>query len=82
MDINRKILKGTWYVDTLIYKVRSILGTTATNVYTNDTFVKVYPIKARREAGQSLIECTDDVGVPETQLTHGASDFTGRNTEF
>ena len=35
-----------------------------------------------REAGQSLIDFTDDVGVPETLLTVGAGEFNGQNTDF
>ena len=45
-------------------------------------FIKVYPITAWREAGQSLIDFTDDVGVAGTLLTDGAGEFTGRNTEL
>ena len=44
--------------------------------------MKVYPITARREAGQSLIDFTGDIGVPKTILTDGAGEFTGWKTEF
>ena len=36
----------------------------------------------QRELGQSIIDFTDNVDVPETLLTDKAGDFTGRNTEF
>ena len=45
-------------------------------------FVKVYHIASRMESGQSLIDFTGDVGVPETLLTDVAGEFTGQNTEF
>ena len=37
---------------------------------------------ARRESCQSLIDFTDEVGVPEAMLTDGAGEFTGRHQEF
>ena len=45
-------------------------------------FTKVVPMAARSEAGKSLIDLTDDVGIPETLVTDGASEFTGKNTNF
>ena len=33
-DIRHKRLKGTWYDDTIISKVNSIIGNTVDNVYT------------------------------------------------
>ena len=77
-----KMLKDMEYADTLIYKVKSILENTVANVYTQGNFIKVYPITARREAGQSLIDFTDNVGVPETLLTDGVGEFTDWNTDF
>ena len=80
--LHQKRLKGTWYVDTLISKVKSIIVNTAANVYTHGNFAKVYPIMALREAGQSIIDFNDNVGVPEMLLTEGAGAFTGRITDF
>ena len=82
LDIHCKRLKGTWYADTLISKVKSILGNNVANAYTQGKFVKIYTITEWREAGQSLIDFTDNVGVPETLLPDGVGDFTGRKTEF
>ena len=79
-DLRFKILKGAWYVDTLIFKVKLILGNTVANIYTQGKFVKVYPIMSQREAGQSPIEFTVDVNVTETLITVVAGDFTGHNT--
>jgi DNA-binding transcriptional regulator PaaX len=50
----------------LLSKVKSKLGNTCTNIYT----------------GKSLIDFTDDVGIPERLVTDGATEFTGRHTEF
>ena len=60
----------------------SILGNNVANIYTQGKFIKVYPIMERREAGYSLIDFTDNVGVYETLLTDGSGEFTGWNTEF
>ena len=37
---------------------------------------------SRKDAGKSLIDFTDDVGIPERLVTDGATEFTGRHTEF
>jgi hypothetical protein len=37
---------------------------------------------SRKEAGKSLVYFTDDVGIPERLVTDGATEFTGRHTEF
>ena len=82
LNIHHKRLKGTWYLDTLISKVNSIIGNTVDNAYTQGKFVKAYYIAAQREAGQSLIGFTDYFGVPETLLTDEYGGFNGQNTKF
>ena len=37
---------------------------------------------SRKDAGKSLIDFTDDVGIPERLITDSATEFTGHNTEF
>ena len=37
---------------------------------------------SRKDAGKSLIEFTDDVGIPERLITNSTMEFTGRHTEF
>jgi hypothetical protein len=37
---------------------------------------------SRKDAGKSLVDFTDDVGIPERLVTDGATEFTGRHTEF
>ena len=49
--IHYKKLKGGWYTNTLISKVKSVLGNTVANLYTQGKFVKVYHITPQREAG-------------------------------
>ena len=74
--------RHTWYADTLLSKVKSKLGNTCANVYTQGKFTRVVPMVSRKDAGKSLIEFTDDVGIPDRLVTDGATEFTGRHTEF
>ena len=68
LDLHRKRLPGVWYCDTLLAKVKSLLGNTVANVFTNDKFTKVVPLEARRFAGDSLVRFFDNVGVPEMMV--------------
>ena len=52
------------------------------NVYTQGKFTRAIPMISRKDAGKSLIDFTDDVGIPERLITDGATELTGRNTEF
>ena len=35
----------------------------------------------QKDAGKSLVDFTDDIGIPERLVTDGATEFTGRHTE-
>jgi hypothetical protein len=69
-------------MDTLLSKVKSKLGNTCVNVYTQGKFTRVVPMTSRKDAGKSLTEFTDDVGIPEHLITDGATEFTQRHMEF
>jgi hypothetical protein len=75
-------LRGTWYTDTLLSKVKPKLGNTCANVYTQGKFTRVVPMTSRKDVGKSLIDFTDNVGIPEWLVTDGATKFSGRHTEF
>ena len=49
----------------LLAKVKSLLGNTVANIFTNGKFTKVVPLEARRFAGDLLVRFFDNVGVPE-----------------
>ena len=76
------LLQGTWFVDTLMSKVKSIRGNKCANIFTQGKFTKAVPMTARSESGQLLVEFTDDVRIPEHLGTDGAGEFNGRATEF
>ena len=82
LHLHIPMLQGTWFVDTLMSKVKSIRGNKCANIFTQGKFTKVVPMMAHLESGQLLFDFTDDVGIPENLVTDGAGEFTGRATEF
>jgi hypothetical protein len=82
LHLHRPRLKGTWYLDTLIAKVKSLLGNKCANDFTNGKYTKVVPMASQKEAAELLIDFTDDVGILETLATDGATEFTGKHTDF
>ena len=83
MDLHRRRLHDTFYMDTLFSKVRSIGGNTCAQLITNGTFTRVYPMesKASSDIANALGEFVDDVGIPETLICDFATEQTGKNTE-
>jgi hypothetical protein len=69
-------------LDTLIAKVKLLLGNKCANVFTNGKYMKVVPMASWKEAAESLIDFTDDVGIPETLVMDGTTEFTGKHTDF
>ena len=45
-------------------------------------FTKVILVTSRADAGKTLIEFTNDFGIPDMLITDGATEFTGKHTEF
>ena len=58
-------------------KVKSIRGNKCANIFTQGKFTKVVPITDHSESGQSLVDFTDDVGIPEDLVNNGAGDPRG-----
>jgi hypothetical protein len=75
LHLHRQRLRGTWYTDTLLSKVKSKLGNTCVNVYMQGKFTRAIPMSSRKDAGKSLIEFTDNVGIPKQLVTDGATEF-------
>jgi hypothetical protein len=71
-----------WYLDTLIAKVKLLLGNKCANMFTNGKYTKVVTMASQKEAVESLVDFTDDVSVPETQVMDGTTEFTGKHTDF
>jgi hypothetical protein len=47
-------------------KAKLLLCNKCANVFTNGKYTKVMPMASQKEAAESLIDFTDDVGIPET----------------
>ena len=67
LNLHRRRLKDTFYMDTLFSKVKSIAGNTCAQLITNGTFTRVYPLESKSSANiaHALQEFIDDVGIPE-----------------
>ena len=82
LHLHQHHLQGTWFVYTLLSKVKSKLGNTCANIYTQGKFTQAILMISCKDAGRSLIDFTDDVGIPEHLITYGVTEFTDCNTEF
>jgi hypothetical protein len=79
---HRPRLKGMWYLDTLIAKIKLLLGNKCANVFMNGKYTKVVPMMSQKEAAELLIDFTDDIGIPETLVMGSTTEFTGKHTDF
>ena len=82
LNLHQPRLPEMWFLDTLQVKVKSKWGNMCANVYTQGKFTKVIPMTLRKDARKSLVEFTDNIGIPDTLITDGATEFTGKNTNF
>ena len=62
-------------------KVKSISGNICANVFMQGRVTKVVSMTARSDAVQSLVDFTDDVGIPEPLVTDGAGEFTSKGNQ-
>jgi hypothetical protein len=51
--LHRPRLKGTWYLDTLITKIKLLPGNKCANVFMNRKYTKVVPMMSQKEAAES-----------------------------
>ena len=82
LHLHRPLLRGTWYEDTLFSKVKSIRVNTCANLLAQGRFTNVVPMTAQSDAGQSLVDFKNDVGIPKRLVTDGAGEFTGKEKHF
>eukprot|EP00957_Ditylum_brightwellii_P042494 3217539-Ditylum_brightwellii.AAC.1 len=45
-------------------------------------FTWVVPMGSCKDAGDSMKQYIDDVGIPECMVTNSATEFIGKNTDF
>jgi hypothetical protein len=66
----------------MLAKVKSKLGNTCVNVFTNRHFTMALPMSGLMDAAKSSVDFTDDVGIRKDLVTDEAGEFTGKNKEF
>lgn len=83
LNLHKRRLADTFYMDTLFSKVKSLNGNTCAQLFTNGSFTRVYPMdsKSSFNIAQQLSEFIDDVGIPETLICDLATEQTGQHTE-
>ena len=83
LNLHRRRLDDTFYMDTLFSKVKSLNGHTCAQLITNGTFTRIYPMesKASNNIAQALHDFVDDVGIPGTLICDLATEQTGKNTD-
>jgi hypothetical protein len=83
LNLNRKRLSDTFYMDTLFSKVKSLGGYTCAQLITNGSFTRIYPMESKASANlaAALTEFIDDIGVPDTLVCDLATEQTGKNSE-
>jgi hypothetical protein len=83
LNLHRRRLADTFYMDTLFSKVKSLNGMVCAQLVTNGSFTRVYPMesKSSHNIAQALTEFIDDVGIPGTLICDLATEQTGKNTE-
>jgi len=78
LNLNRRRLNDTFYMDTLFSKVKSLGGYTCAQLITNGKFTRVYPMesKASSDIAHALGKFAGDVGIPDTLICDLAIVFT------
>ena len=84
LALHRKRLAGTWFMDRLDARYKSMQGNTGAHVITNGKYTRVYPGKDRSSetAKDALADFIDNIGLPERLITIGAPSYTGHKTPF
>jgi hypothetical protein len=55
LHLHRPRLQGMWFLDTLIVKVKLLLGDKCANVFTNGKYMKMVPMQSHTGAGESWL---------------------------
>ena len=83
LNLHKRRLADTFYMDTLFSKVKSLNGNTCAQLITNGSFTRVYPMESKSSynIAQQLNEFVDDVGIPGTLICDFATEQTGKHTD-
>ena len=83
LDLHRRRLQDTFYMDTLHSKVKSLGGYKCAQLITNGSFTRVYPLESKESSNiaNALSEFVDDVGIPDKLICDFATEQTGKHTD-
>lgn len=79
---NRCWLNSTFHTDTLFSKVQSLHEKKCAHVFINGAFTAIYPLVSKQQAGDSLREFINDVGIPDHLVSDLAGEHAGPHTKF
>ena len=76
------VLKGEYYVDTMLPTSKSLRGYTTAQVFTNGRgYDRFYPMTKRKEADDALEAFISDAGIPQTLISDNAWELMGGNSK-
>ena len=75
-------LDTTFYSDTMFAKVKSLKCNTCSQVFVSKTFVRLQPMPTKADAGRSLRDFAEDVGIANYIVVDGVKEQTGPNRAF
>ena len=84
LNLHAHYLAGTWTMDHVESKYKSIRGHTGSFVFSNGNLSATYPTATKNDddATESLRRFCDEIGVPANLKSDMAGTFTGRHTDF
>ena len=83
LSMNLRRLNCKFFTDTLFSNSVSIVGNSCAQLYYDPNgFMYVYPMSSKREAGESLDQFVNDVGIPNQLVYDGAGEQVGRRSQF
>jgi hypothetical protein len=81
-NLHHQRLRTRIYTDTLFSRIASLHGNKCAQVFCNEDYIKVIPMKLKSHAGRALVEFIQDVGAPTEMIADGAAELSKENTEF
>ena len=82
LQLKYRRLSDVWYTDTLFSKVKSLKGNTCAQLFTNGSFLWIYPMQSKSEVSDALIMFMEDVGIPRKLIFDGSQEQNGPNSKF
>jgi hypothetical protein len=69
---------GRFYTDTMFAQIKSTRGNDMAQIYVNDiNFTRVFPIRAKSEVGDTLVDFIRDIGIPSKIVSDYAKETMG-----